>query len=290
MSALREEARQGLDYLHAVTALLQRCRLAHPTEGSFDAAEVQWWWSRARPTDEVPQLFWFDADGRPEAAAIITAWGEAVGVDPLVLPGSDPAVLATVMRRGLAHAADHGYRNVELEVAPTNTVLVSLLYDEGFAVADDGLVEHWMAAEDRPPVSPLPTGYQLFNRSQMPDVAYHYDKRGGPDTEARLQQTSLYSPNLDLFIRRGDEHAAHGIFWYDPVTETGVVEPMRTEDAHRRKGLARHLLTAGLHRLAEAGARRIKVCSEVDNPAARALYAGAGFEPVTQTVIYARSA
>lgn len=40
--------------------------------------------------------------------------------------------------------------------------------------------------------------------------------------------------------------AAHGMFWYDPVTETGVVEPMRTHDDHQQRGLARHVLTTGV--------------------------------------------
>ncbi|MEM9133771.1 MAG: GNAT family N-acetyltransferase [Actinomycetota bacterium] len=290
MGQPHEEFRQGLDYLEAVTALLQRSRLSHPTEGSFEAAEIQWWWSRRRPTDELPQLFWFDDEGRPEAAAIMTTWGDAVGLDPLVLPGSDPAWLTTVMTRGLAHATDHGHHAIELEVVSTNRHLLDLLAAEGFAFAEDGLVEHWMAAEDRAPISPLHDEYRLSTRRETPDVVYHYDKRGGPDVEARLQQTSLYDPDLDLFIRRHDgEHAAHCLFWYDPVTETGVVEPLRTEDDHQRRGLARHLLTVGLDRLAAAGAKRLKICSEVDNPAARRLYEGIGFEPVTQTVVYARS-
>ena len=63
---------------------------------------------------------------------------------------------------------------------------------------------------------------------------------------------------------------------------------MRTEDDHQRRGLARHILTTGVDLLAEAGAARIKICYEPNNPASRDLYLSAGFEPDRQTVIYSR--
>ncbi len=116
-------------------------------------------------------------------------------------------------------------------------------------------------------------------------------KRNGPDVEARLRQTSLYRPDLDLVVLdRDDNPAASGLFWYDPETATGLVEPMRTEDDHQRRGLARHVLTTGIDRVAEAGAARIKICFEPDNPASRGLYLSVGFEPVTQTDVLARRA
>lgn len=46
---------------------------------------------------------------------------------------------------------------------------------------------------------------------------------------------------------------------------------MRTEDDHQRRGLARHVLTTGIGRLAESGAERIKIC----------------FEPTGQTDLFA---
>ena len=118
---------------------------------------------------------------------------------------------------------------------------------------------------------------------------HHLVQRNGPDVETRLRQTSLYRPDLDLVVLdRRDRVAAYGLLWFDPETATGLVEPMRTEEDHQRRGLARHLLTAGIDLLAEAGATRIKLCFEPDNPAARNLYLSVGFEPVKQTVVFAR--
>jgi GNAT superfamily N-acetyltransferase len=94
--------------------------------------------------------------------------------------------------------------------------------------------------------------------------------RSGPDVETRLRQTSLYRPDLDLLVLDSrDGVAAYGLLWFDPETVTGLVEPMRTEDDHQQRGLARHLLTVVIDLLAEAGAVRIKICFEPDNPASR---------------------
>ena len=84
--------------------------------------------------------------------------------------------------------------------------------------------------------------------------------RNGAAVQARLRQCSLYDPALDLAVEDPDGNVAgYALFWFDPVTCVGLVEPMRVEDEYQRRGLARMLLTTGLDRLARTGARRLKV-------------------------------
>jgi predicted N-acetyltransferase YhbS len=68
--------------------------------------------------------------------------------------------------------------------------------------------------------------------------------------------------------------AGYGLFWADPVTRVGLVEPMRTEEPHRGRGIASHILAAGLGRLAVTGCDRLKVSSDIS------LYLRAGFRPL----------
>ncbi|HEY5874891.1 MAG TPA: GNAT family N-acetyltransferase [Ilumatobacteraceae bacterium] len=291
MRTLREEHRVGLDYLEAVTALLQRIRRAHPSAGLYEAADLQWWWRTPRSTDNLPQLFWFDHLGRPAAAVIATDWGERIALDPIVLPDATPDWVVRVMERGLAHAGEQGFETISLEIDRADAVLRDVLVGHDFAINEDGLVETWLTAGARPTVSPLHEGYRLSSRLDTVDRPHHMinPQRGHADIEARLRQTSLYRPDLDLVVHDSrDNVAAYGLFWYDPETATGLVEPMRTEDAHQRRGLARHILTTGIDLLAEAGAARIKICYELDNPPARDLYLSVGFEPARQTVVASR--
>lgn len=100
--------------------------------------------------------------------------------------------------------------------------------------------------------------------------------RNGQLVEPRLRQCSLYDPKLDLAVEDADGRiAGYALFWFDPTTLVGLLEPMRVEDEYQRRGLARMLLTNGLDRLACKGARRLKVGFETD--AARTLYLDAGF-------------
>jgi RimJ/RimL family protein N-acetyltransferase len=288
---MREEHRVSRDYLEAVTALLQRVRSAHPTAGLFEAADLQWWWRTPRSTDNLPQLFWFDHLGRPEAAVIATSWGDRIGLDPFVMPDATPDWVAHVMERGLAHAGESGFEAIVLEVDSADDILPDVLVDHGFEIEEDGLVETWLATNERPAISPLHEDYRLSSRLDTMQRPHHMIPRSGPDVEPRLRQTSLYRPDLDLVVLDSqDSVAAYGLFWHDPVSATGLVEPMRTEEDHQQRGLARHILTAGIDLLAAAGAERIKICYEPDNPASKNLYLSAGFEPVRQTVVYCRGA
>lgn len=291
MRGLREAHRVGLDHLRDAARLLQRIRSAHPTAGLYEAADLQWWWSqRPRPTDDLPQLYWFDHRGRPEAAVIATAFGARTQLDPIVLPDASPELVAHVVERGLEHANGLGIEAVGLEVDAADHLLRDVLLERGFAVESDGLVETWLAAGARPEVSALHDGYRLSTRLETMQRPHHMinAERNHVDPEPRLRQTSLYRPDLDLVVHdtEGDV-AAYGLFWFDPETATGLVEPMRTEDHHQRRGLARHILTTGIGLLADAGAERIKICFEPDNPASGRLYLGVGFEPDRQTVLLA---
>lgn len=291
MRPLREEHRVGLHYLETATVLLQRVRSAHPTAGLYEAADLQWWWSqRPRSTDNLPQLFWFDHLGRPEAAVIATDWGDRIALDPIVMPDATPDRVAHVIERGLAHARESGLEAVGLEVDRADDILREVLVGHGFAIEEDGVVETWLAADARPAISPLHEGYRLFSRLGTMQRPHHMisPERNHPDPEPRLRQTSLYRPDLDLVVHDSrDGVAAYGLFWLDPVSATGLVEPMRTEDNHQQRGLARHILTTGIDLLAAAGATRIKICYEPDNPAAVSLYLSAGFQPDRQTDVFA---
>lgn len=288
MLRLSEESRVGVDALATVTSLLQRIRSAHPTDGLYEAADLEWWWAQGlRLIDSSPQLFWTDDIGRPEAAVITTEWSYGVQLDPILLPGATPELVLTVVERGLDHARASGFDTVQLEIDRNDQLLREVLSDRGFSIEESGYAETWLDADARHQISPLPADYRLGSRLNTKPSPHHLIKRNGAAVEQRLLQTSLYRPDLDLVVLdRSDDVAASGLFWFDPVTSTGLVEPMRTEDDHQRRGLARHLLTAGIDLLSAAGAERIKICFELSNPASSRLYPSVGFKPVKQTDVF----
>lgn len=286
---MRMVTKTGLDSVAGITELLQRVHLAHPTGGLFQAAELQFWWSRPRHTDAIEHLFWLDDNDRPIAATLIVDFNDATSLlyddvtfCPIVLPGSSATHVAEVVDRGLAHAAELGFASVELEVAHDDELMRATMIDRGFEVQlPEMLVECRVRADARAPISPLADGYRLTSRAQTFGRPHHMTRSADENFDERLAQLSLYDPTLDLVVLAADDTpAANGMFWFDPVTETGVVEPMRTADAHQQRGLGRHVLTSGLELLARAGAREISIGYGPDNIAAGDLYRSVGFEPV----------
>lgn len=285
---MREELRTGLDALDQATVLLQRIRRSHARAGLLEAADLQYWSRVPRPTDSFPQIFWFDDDG-PAAAVLATAWGDTIALDPIVLPDAPPAVAAAVLARGLDHVAESGLDPVDVVIDHTDTVLRDVLVGRGFTRLDDApmvVFDAWLATPDRPPVSPPADGYRLATRVDTIGQPHHLVPRSGPDVEARLRRTSLYRSDLDLVVLDpADRVVAYGLFWADPESGTGLVEPMRTEQEHQGRGLARHVLTAGLDRLAGAGMAQVKICFRPDNPTSRHLYTSTGFVPDKLTAV-----
>lgn len=257
--------------------------------GIYEAADYQWSWRKPRSTDAHPQLFWFDDEGRPEAAAILTDWGDGFGLDPVVMPDASPEWISHVVERGVAHATGSGFAEFDFVVDRSDTVMLDVLATQGFTQLADELVDSWLAAEARPSISSLHPDYRLATRLDTRAAPHHLIVRNGPDVEERLRQTSLYRPDLDLVVLdAGDRPVASGLFWCDPVTATGLVEPMRTEDDHQGRGLARHVLTSGLNLLFDAGAERVKIAWDPKNGPAQTVYTGVGFVPDRECALVSR--
>jgi predicted N-acetyltransferase YhbS len=278
--AMHKVRASGLQYLALVRELLQRARLADAEAGLWEAADLQWWWRTPRRSDEIEQLVWID-DAGPVAAVVLTDWGRAWGCDPIVVPGASSVRRDSLWGRALEAIDALGLDAVEVLVRDDDIELLDLLASSGFVADDERSGITWMNAEDRPAVAALPEAFTLVDRTQPTSGPHPMRHRSGEAVESRLRQCSLYDPALDLAVVASDRGVAgYALFWFDPVTEVGLVEPMRVEDAYQRRGLARALLTTGLDRLAKRGARRLKVGYATD--AARSLYVGAGFR-VTST-------
>lgn len=278
----------GLDSLELLTLLLQRARREHPTAGLWEAADFQWWWRRPRASDSVDQAFWVDEAEQPVGAVVFTDWGGTWGCDPVVVPSQAEELMPVIWLRAVDRIAELSIGDVEVLVTDKDQVLIDLVTESGFTATDQGDVTMWVDAADRAAVNPIPDEYRLGDRTAIGDRPHHFVPRNGPQVAQRLAQTSLYRPDLDLFIASGTGPVSYGLFWFDPTTGVGLVEPMRTEDGHEGKGLGRHVLTTGLDRLAGLGATRLKVSYELGNQRAERLYSGAGFTPESTNTIYAR--
>jgi hypothetical protein len=116
-----ERTAAGLDYLTLVTELLQRSRLADPTGGVWEAADLQWWWRRDQHPDAGRQHFWFE-DGTAVAAVVLTDWGGRCGCDVLTAGLDSEAVVALVWPRLVELLDRLGSTSVQMTIPEDDAV------------------------------------------------------------------------------------------------------------------------------------------------------------------------
>jgi ribosomal protein S18 acetylase RimI-like enzyme len=274
----------GREYLDTLTRLLQDARLADANGGLWEAADIQWWWRVDQHEDRGLQCFW-TYGSTPVVAASFTNWGAGYGCD---LFGTDAEVAAHsgLLWDFVRDAMPDG--RIEMIIADDDHTRIDAAEAAGFVATDDLFAGARMAAGRRPRAIRSPDGYTLVSYR---GGAHWMVGRNGAEVAMRLAECSLYDADLDLAVLAADGSVAgYALFWADPVTGVGLLEPMRVEAGHQGRGLGRMLLTAGLERLAAKRCDLLRVGFEIANEPARRLYTGAGFRPYRTSRTYVRPA
>ena len=98
-----------------------------------------------------------------------------------------------------------------------------------------------------------------------------------------------YDPGREIVAETDDGRiAAYAVIWFDDVNGIGLFEPVGTDPAFQRRGLARAIMAEGLHAMLAAGMARARVEYDATNEAAAALYASMGFVKRHETLGYRR--
>ncbi|MFC0438423.1 N-acetyltransferase [Kutzneria buriramensis] len=129
-------------------------------------------------------------------------------------------------------------------------------------------------AADVPITDAVQAHMNAWPKSRLTDKAF-----------AKVQETWPYRPDLHVLIEAPDGTlAASAITWFDETTRTAEFEPVGTHQNFRRKGLGTALQLYGMQLAKNAGATRMFVAcaGEPTNTAARAMYYGVGFRPITR--------
>ena len=273
----------GRDHLAVVTRLLQNARLAEPDGGVWEAADVQWWWRVDQRPEPEGQPIWFEGEA-PVVAVVFTRWSRSIGCD-LVGRDADVTRHSDLLWRHVGEASVN--HDVSMVIRDDDPVRIAAAKRAGFVAGAEAFVIGWMDAALRPSIPPLPVGIRIEPHDGGP---HHMVKRSGGQVAARLAECSLYRPDLDLAVRDGENLAGYALFWADPVTGVGLLEPMRIEDGYKGRGLSKALIAEVMDRLAGAGCTRLKVSWEPANEPAARLYTGAGYQPRAAAHTWTRTA
>ena len=158
------------------------------------------------------------------------------------------------------------------------------LEQHGFMPAWEGGVLARPVEEVAEPV--LPGGYRLDTvraRDQVISRVEAHRAAFAPsdltlEKYERVRRTWPYRPELDRIITTDDGVVvAFCTAWIDEQSDSGLLEPVGTQPAHRRRGLAKAVCLDALRALRDMGARSAQVGYE--SAAALATYRAIGFEP-----------
>ena len=184
--------------------------------------------------------------------------------------------------------------------AASDAPLRRMLTDSGFAPTDD--IEHVRARSLRDPVPDpqIAAGYRIRAlggdedfpaRGELSLRVFHPVPDGSigmsADDYRNIQRCPLYRRDLDLVVETdAGELAAFATFWLDDTTRTVEIEPVGTDAPHRRQGLSRALLLAGMRRARWMGAEFAHVGSYGE--AAHAAYEAVGLKTIERLVAWER--
>ena len=160
---------------------------------------------------------------------------------------------------------------------------------------DEIFFERLLARPAKPDESAgVPEGYRLRTMAGREDVAARVEVQRAAFTStmtdekyAHVQRTWPYRPELDVVVEAPDgSFAAFCTAWLDDENAAGLLEPVGTHPAHRRRGLASAVCIDALRALREAGATVAQVGFGSD--AAYAAYRSIGFELSAADLVYRR--
>jgi ribosomal protein S18 acetylase RimI-like enzyme len=135
------------------------------------------------------------------------------------------------------------------------------------------------------PEAQLPQGFTIRSVVGEEDVERLCEVHSGsfgsqwqPDDYLRVMRTPGFQIENELVVVAPDgRFAAFLIYWPDPISQSGLFEPVGCHQEFQRRGLSKALMVEGMRRMAAQGMKTALVRHFATNAAARALYASAGF-------------
>jgi ribosomal protein S18 acetylase RimI-like enzyme len=276
-----------IDDLRAAGRVMTRAWLADAPLVAATPAATEWWYASTAPDPLEAHLRLWSEDG----VDVAWSWHDADEVEWHVWtgdPARDPDVFRAILEAGIAEA---GIRPVGSWSAEDDSSAIDVLVDLGFVPAEKRLSQfQWrpdVTDTGGIPTVALPPGYRIRPLAGRDEIPARVEAHRAAFTPSRLTVEKYerlftvphYRTDDDLVVEAPDGSlAAFAMAWWDPDARVGEFEPVGTHPDHRRRGLSRALLTWGLRRYVERGARIVQVYSEATNVASEALYEAVGFE------------
>jgi len=251
---------------------------------------------------ELPHRIYENLRGRHPVGDLVHLWetgGEIVGLAICLRFGAAFDVLTAPALRGTAAESAmlrHAYettarylaadeRFVLTDVFDRDTTRIRLLTELGFTH-----FRTWDDVTERDLTGPLPEpvvpdGFtlrsaRLSDADQLAEVRNHsFDTDWtGEEYRSAVMTKPGYHPDREIVVEAPDGRiAAFTVYWIDEHNRFGHFEPVGTHREFQRRGLARAVMLAAMHRMRALGLTTVSVNHNAENEPARRLYTSLGF-------------
>jgi predicted N-acetyltransferase YhbS len=249
---------------------------AREADGSPTRSPWNWWIDRWNFTPTVSCTM--HGTSHEQWAAGIGLWQSAGAIAGLVLHegegrgeafiASGPGELPEGVLVEMLSFIDRRGETINLRIDPRFPLREELAGARGYAPTGNAEPLCWLEADGAPPPR-LPDGFRLVEGRAISfgeKGLLHARSFGYADDASRLpvsvkafERLPLapdYRPELDLVALDAEGTPACMVgLWYDRYSSWGILEPVGTNAAYRRRGLARALIGEGMERLASIAAR-----------------------------------
>ena len=282
---LTQRPGRTVDDLRAAGRVMSRAWQAGAPLVAATPAAIEWWHASTAPDPLDAHLRLWSEDGTDVA----WSWHDGDEVEWHVWTGvaaRDAEVFRTILEAAVSEA---GSKPVGGWTAEDDPAAIAVLLELGFEPSDKRLSQfQWRPAASGAGLGDvlLPDGYRIRSLAGPEEIPARVDVHRAAFTPSKLTvekyERLLALPHYrledDLVVEAPDGSlAAFAMAWWDPDGRVGEFEPVGTHPDHQRRGLSRALLTFGMRRYADCGARVVQVYSDAANEASEAAYPATGF-------------
>ena len=204
-----------------------------------------------------------------ELESSLVTWGEQQTKKILQVAGSDSSWISS-------------------EVMNCDTIRRDILLDQGYVASNEPAFYYTMRSLQIPiPKSNLPEGFTMRSVAGEEEAeavqAVHasaFDSIWEPGEYRNVMRTPGFHVDREIVVVAPDGcFAAFLIYWVDPISRSGLFEPVGCHKDFQRLGLTRALMYEGMRRMISHGMTMAIVLHqpEQENPASAALYRSVGF-------------
>lgn len=187
----------------------------------------------------------------------------------------------------LLRAANSDASAIGTDLMDGDTTRRDLLLARGYTPGTHTMLYTTRSLDEPIPPSVLPDGFAIRSVAGEHEVdavcAVHdgsFTPKWTHDEYLAVMRTPGFAVERELVVVAPDgRFAAFLVYWLDPVSRSGLFEPVGCHRQFQRRGLAKALMYEGMRRMAAAGMRSAIVNHYANNPPAAALYRSAVFRP-----------